>query len=287
MSRTLFLYYSQTGQSAEAIETLARSFQPDCDIVRFECEETFNFPWSMSGFFRAFPRCVRGLAPRTKPTGVDWEKYDLIVLGYQVWFLSPSLPFQGFLKSPEAHGLRGKKVVTVLTCRNLWYSASKTVRGALIKLGAEFLGQVTICELSPLWASFVTTPRWMLTGRKNAFSFFPPAGIQAADFTALAAVGRQLHRSWSESHGQTIERELLKSNLDRVSLRLMDRIGNRFFRAWAPAILALAPRPGPWQDILLILFRLNLIALIVSVGPCTKIIELLVGNDSKLFQHHA
>lgn len=287
MKRTLFVYYSQAGQAALAIETLARPFGPACEVVRFEASETFSFPWSITRFFRAFPRCVRGYAPAPHELNIDWDKYDLVVLGYQVWFLSPSLPFQGFLQSPEARGLHGKKVITVLTCRNLWYSASRLVREQLLKLGADHLGQITVCERSPLWASFVTTPRWMLTGRRNAFGFFPAAGIQAEDFKALADVGVRLARSWTESGGLEVDRRLLTSNLDRLSLRLMDRIGRRFFRIWASLIVMLAPQPGRWQDFMLILFRLNLIALIVSVGPCTKIVELLVGNDSKLFQRQA
>ena len=284
MKRTLFLYYSQAGQAAEAIEALARPFGPECDVVRFETSESFAFPWSVTDFFRAFPRCVRGDAPAPRGLNIAWDRYDLVVLGYQVWFLSPSLPFQGFLQSAEARGLRGKRVITLLTCRNLWYSASRVAREKLLKLEADFLGQITVCEKSPLWASFVTTPRWMLTGRKNAFAFFPPAGIQAEDFQVLADVGTKLARSWKDSNGREVDRRLLTSNLDRLSLRLMDRIGRRFFRIWASVIAALAPQPGLWQDFVLILFRLNLIALIVSVGPCTKIIELLVGNGSKLSQ---
>jgi hypothetical protein len=69
-----------------------------------------------------------------------------------------------------------------------------------------------------------------------------------------------------------MDAKLLGTNLDRLSLRMMDRIGRRFFRGWARMIIALAPHAGLWQDFLLILFRLNLIALILSIGPCTMVI---------------
>lgn len=286
MKKALFLYYSQANQTERAMNTLAESFRGTmaCDVVRFESEERFRFPWSMRGFFRAFPRCVRGEAPRPLPLNINWEDYELVVLGYQVWFLSPSLPIQGLLQSSEAEGLKGKPVICVLTCRNLWYSASKVMRTSLQKIGADFLGQITLCEISPLWASFVTTPRWMLTGRNNAFGIFPAAGVSEQDFSALTQRGRRLALSWSA--GQGVGEGVLGSNLDRLSLRLMDRIGRRFFKIWAGVLAVVAPRAGVWQDCMLILFRLNLIALIVGVGPCTKVAELLVGSDSKKVKNY-
>ena len=36
--------------------------------------------------------------------------YDLVVLGYQTWYLSPSLPTTGFLKSRYAKVLKGKTI---------------------------------------------------------------------------------------------------------------------------------------------------------------------------------
>ena len=184
MKKALVLFYSQAGQTQQAIETFVRGLAPElaCHIVSIKSREEFSFPWTMSKFFRVFPRSVQGVAPETEPLNVDWENYDLVILGYQVWFLSPSLPIQGFFKSKDAENLRGKKVITVLTCRNLWYSASSWIQERLRRLGAIPLGQVTVCELSPILASFITTPRWMLTGKKNPFFVFPAAGISERSF---------------------------------------------------------------------------------------------------------
>jgi hypothetical protein len=151
-------------------------------------------------------------------------------------------------------------------------------------MGGTFLGQITVCEISPLWASFVTTPRWMLTGKKTPFAFFPAAGIRENDFLALQAQGRELAENWLKSPNQSVSPELLKSNLDRLSLRMMDRIGHRAFRFWARLIMRIAPNPGPWQDLCLIIFRINLILLIVFVAPYTKVVEVLLGRNSTAFQ---
>ncbi len=289
MKKALILYYSQTGQTQAAIDAFATGFSKSVayDVLRIEPSEKFAFPWKISSFFRAFPRCVKGLAPSIEPLDIDWKNYDLVILGYQVWFLSPSLPVQGFLNSKDAEGLRGKSVITIITCRNLWYSALGRIRARLNELGATHLGQITLCELSPVWASFVTTPRWMLTGKKAAFAFFPAAGISPVDFEPMEEKGLRLGRAWisggsNASHTFSADWEQqFGSNLTKVSLAMMDWIGIRVFRAWAGFILKLAPRAGLKQDLLLVAFRLNLIALILTVAPCTKIFEVLVNNDPK------
>jgi hypothetical protein len=283
MKKVLVISYSQAGQTQRALTTFLRGFEKNvqCDRVVIEPKEKFPFPWKMSHFFRVFPRSVRGVAPEIENPQIRWDDYDLVILGFQVWFLSPSLPIQGFLQSPYASGLRRKKVVTLVTCRNLWHSASRTVHDKLTALGAQHLGQITLGETSPLWASFVTTPRWMLTGKKSAFAFFPEAGISAEEFAKLEEKGERLGLSWVSSQGHTLSKNEYGSNLKKVSLSLMDAIGFRFFLFWSAFILLLAPRAGILQDILLLLFRVNLVLLILTVAPCTKLFEVLVGNSPK------
>lgn len=276
--RILFLYYSQAGQTDRAMNSVfeeLRSRGHECDSQQIECVENFPFPWSMGRFFRIFPLCISGRASDLKPFTFRGD-YDLIVLGYQVWFLSPSLPIQSFLQSEIARKLlSGQPVITLCTCRNLWYSAAQIVVKKLETLGANWVAHHSICERSPLWASFVTTPRWMLTGRRDAFAFFPPAGIREDDFLKFPA---EVAVTAEEFFAFAKPRSKWNSNLDRLSLRWMDKFGRGFFEFWARVILTIAPRPGRWQDLCLVMFRLNLIAVIVSVGLTTKIAELVYGR---------
>lgn len=286
MKKALFLYYSQTGQTERAMKTLAKGFAQvaPCATAVYAVDEKFSFPWKMTSFFRVFPRAVLGLAPRLENLPINLDEYDLIFLGGQVWFLSPSLPLQSFLQSKSAQAVRGRKIITVVTCRNLWYSALNSVRTSIQKLGGHFLGQITVCEISPIWASFVTTPRWMLTGNKAPFAFFPAAGIRENDFVALEDLGKKIAADWIGSGENSVSSELLSSNLDRPSLRMMDRIGRRFFEFWARFIMRIAPKAGVWQDFWLILFRINLIILIVTVAPYTKVVEMLSGCNPTALQ---
>jgi hypothetical protein len=282
MKRALIIYYSQVGQTEKAVEHLARGLgrAMATDVRRLEPEEPYTFPWSMRNFFRAFPRCVQSVAPRTRPLDVAWGDYDLVLLAYPVWFLSPALPMQGFLLSEEARGLRGKAVITVATCRNLPISAGIWMKNHIAALGGRFVGQLAACELGSIWTSLVTTPRWMLTGRKDAFWFFPPAGLADAAFAQIEASATGIAQAWVASKGDPGCLPELGSNLNRVSLSLMDRIGHDlFFRPWSRLILKLFPKPGLGQDVLLVLFRISLVVLIICGGPCIRVLEWSVRNN--------
>ena len=274
MKKVLTIYYSQAGQTQRAVESFLRGFGKSVptDSVAIEPLEKFDFPWSIRNFFRVMPRCVQRKAPEIKPLQVNWENYEFVILAYQVWFLSPSLPLQGFLNSPSAGGLKGKKVLALATCRNLWRSAALTLVQMLKKTNCSFLGQITLCELSPLWASFVTTPRWMLKGKKSPFWFFPAAGIEDQEFEKLEEKAIRIGRMFAQT--DRISRSELCSNLNRPSLDKMEQIGFPFFRLWSAWILWVAPQPNFWQDFWLLLFRLNLVLLIVCVAPCTKLYEI-------------
>ena len=276
MKKVLIISYSHTGQTETAISSLLRGLQKhvECDVREIQSQEKFGFPWKMRDFFRAFPRCQRGPVPAIRPLEIQWENYDLVICAYQVWFLSPSLPFQGFLQSEIARGLKNKKVITVVTCRNLWQSALARVKKTLQDLGAQHLGQITLCETGPVWASFVTTPRWMLTGKKAAFWFFPEAGLASSDFAGLQSKGEALGKAWAISSGTAWAQNELGANRESVSLELMDKIGQKFFWFWSGLIQRGSKGPGVWQDFLLVLFRANLILLILAVLPLTKIYEI-------------
>ena len=82
MKKALIVYYSQAGQTERAVEHLARGLgrAVATDLRRIEPEEPFKFPWSMRSFFRAFPRCMQSVAPRTQPLNLRWDDYDLVLL---------------------------------------------------------------------------------------------------------------------------------------------------------------------------------------------------------------
>ncbi|WP_233267327.1 hypothetical protein [Paraglaciecola sp. L3A3] len=58
----------------------------------------------------------------------------MIILTYQVWFLSPSIPIASFLQSEPAKKLfKDTPVVTIIGCRGMWLMAQEKVKTLLKK----------------------------------------------------------------------------------------------------------------------------------------------------------
>ncbi|MFV3384781.1 hypothetical protein ACNFCJ_04890 [Pseudomonas sp. NY15364] len=102
----------------------------EVDFLTLQPAQPFPFPWPFLGFFRIFPETVLMKPQPLLPLAVDADKrYDLVILAYQVWFLSPSLPCTSFLASPEAARLlKDTPVVTLIGCRNMWLMAQEKVK---------------------------------------------------------------------------------------------------------------------------------------------------------------
>ena len=101
MAKALIIFYSQAGQTEKAVRRFSAGLSRHLDVetVPIETVEPFRFPWSITRFFRVFPLCVKSVTPAILLMQIEWDRYDLIVLAYPVWFLSPALPMQAFLKS--------------------------------------------------------------------------------------------------------------------------------------------------------------------------------------------
>ncbi|MGB7540893.1 MAG: dialkylresorcinol condensing enzyme, partial [Burkholderiales bacterium] len=126
MKRVLVVYYSQTGQSGEVVRSFTAPLATCADIelrlIALQPRTPYPFPWRFFRFLDVFPESVHLDPAPIVPIEVEPdEDYDLVILAYQVWFLSPSQPVTAFLKSRAAQRLlAGKPVVTLIACRNMW-----------------------------------------------------------------------------------------------------------------------------------------------------------------------
>jgi hypothetical protein len=100
--------------------------------------------------------------PELQPVAFDPDgRFDLVIIAYQVWFLSPSLPVTGFLKSEAARVLKGKPVVTLIVCRNMWLTAQEKMKTLIASKGGHLIDNVALVDRGAPWTTFVTTPRWL------------------------------------------------------------------------------------------------------------------------------
>jgi hypothetical protein len=194
LARVLAVYYSQSGQMRRILErVLAPLVAAGVEVVWAPIEPVpaYPFPWRVREFFDAFPESVAGIpcalrAPAFDPDG----RYDLVVLGWQPWFLSPSIPAASFLRSEAGRVLAGRPVVTVVGARNMWLVAQEEIKRLVRAAGGSLVGNIALVDRAPNLVSAVTILRWMLRGRKEPFLGFPEAGVRAADVTPRRASAR-------------------------------------------------------------------------------------------------
>ncbi len=240
--KILVVYYTQTGQLRRIIDNVLAPIRDKADIVFEELVpvEPFPFPWKKQQFYDAMPESVQGTPRAIKPLKVDVQAhYDLVVLAYQPWFLSPSQPTAAFIQSDEARQLlNGKKVVTLLGSRNMWLNAQEKVKGYLTKAGADLVGNIVLVDTSPNLVSVITVLRWAFKGKKEATWLLPPAGVQEKDIVAssrfAAPIAQALEqKSWDNLHPQLLAAQSVDL---KPNLVLLEERGVKAFRFWAKFI---------------------------------------------------
>ncbi|MDP2747421.1 dialkylrecorsinol condensing enzyme [Pseudomonas sp.] len=215
------------------------------------------------------------------PLAVDASKrYDLVILAYQVWFLSPSQPMTAFLASPEAaHLLKGTPVVTLIGCRNMWLMAQEKVKSRLTELGARLVDNIALTDACGTAASFLATPLWLFTGRQKSYSWVPRAGIDEAEIVAASRFGVAMAQRLT-ADSLPIEQPML-SGLGAVKidekLIASEKVGNRSFQLWSRLLAALGPQHSRRRGAGLVVYILFLLCLIVTVVPLSALLKKLLA----------
>jgi hypothetical protein len=285
VKRILVLHYSQSGEVDRAVQSFVGPLSMlgvELVMERIKPKADYAYPWkSVYGFFDVFPECLNEEPPEIHPPsfGKD-EVFDLVILAYQVWFLAPSLPVQGFLKSEYARILKDTKIITLVISRGLWFSASETMKRMIADLGGIHIDNVAVSHQGPTLTTFVTTPRWMLTGRRDRFlRVFPEAGTGRADMEGLERFGRAIANNLGALSTNS-QRSLLKG-LDAVELNaryvILERAGWISYRYWAK-IARLFGEAGSWKRRPIIyLFLAYLIVFLPVAIPISMILRLLLN----------
>jgi hypothetical protein len=145
----LVLGYSQTGRTADALETFVGALRASPDValteVRIRPRTPFPYPWPLRDVWSVFPEVVCERPIALEPLGFDaTRRYDLIVLGCQVWFLSCSLPICSLFQGDASHVFRDTPVVPVLTYRKAWSEGLAAVERHVARLGGRIAGRVVL-----------------------------------------------------------------------------------------------------------------------------------------------
>lgn len=289
--RILILYYTQTGQQRAILESLASPLSAAGHDVHYENiqpVEAYPFPWSAYQFFNAFPETFHQKTLALKPPGEKaYESYDLVILGYQPWFLTPSRPVSSFLQSDEGKRiLNNKNVITVLGCRNMWLGAQEKVKRHLQNAGAHLKGHIALVDTSGNLVSLITILRWMLGGKKEAFLFFPPAGVAETDIRNAARFGKTIEQALAAGdYGGLQEKLLSQGAIDvKPSLVLLEKRGQKGFSVWSRFIASGGSLHSTGRKIRVYTFLYVLLPAIFILSPLLWITSeiMLLTNRKKL-----
>ena len=281
MKKVLVLYYSQTGQLTEVVKSFASALEVDENIElvyqAIEPKKAFPFPWGKLEFFDIFPESVYmdGCDIKDFDKVSENDDFDLVVLAYTIWFLSPSLPISGFLNSKYAKLLEDKPVITLIACRNMWIMAQEKMKKKLKELNATLIDNVVLTDQGGNLATFFTTPRWMWTGRKNAFWGLPKSGVHPDEIKRASRFGKALVSALE----QNLEKEKtpLLQGLEAVKVdnRLVgtEKIATKSFNIWGGLIRKLGTTGDKARVPALALYFLFLISLIAIVVPINTLVK--------------
>ncbi len=241
--KILAIYYTQSGQMGDIIGSFTAPMAASgatVEKVRICPETNFDFPWTGSRFFSVMPDCVLGNPRPLKPYVLKEDKYDLVVLGYQPWFLSPSIPSSTLLQDPKFKDIiKDTPVVTISAGRNMWLNAFDKIKKLLTDAGANHVGNVALVDKHANPVSFVTIFYWMLSGKKERYlNIFPKPGVSDADIERTKLYGETVAQHLENGNWEGMQQEMvdLGAVMIKYPLMVIEGKAKYIFAAWAKII---------------------------------------------------
>ncbi len=239
----LVIYYSQSGQLGEIVESLTLPLIEagnQVETVRVHMETEYPFPWTGKSFFAVMPDCVKGVPSQLKAIDLKQSKYDLIILGYQAWFLSPGIPTNSILQLPSVKAvLKDTPVIAITGARNMWISAMEVLKKSLKQSGAKLSGHVALVDHHHNFISFITIFYWMFKAKKEKLlNLFPKPGVADEDIKNCRLFGEtvQLHlvsNNWEELQPTLLQQ---KAVVVKYNLMFIESKAKKIFTIWANII---------------------------------------------------
>ncbi|WP_294232412.1 dialkylrecorsinol condensing enzyme DarA [uncultured Chryseobacterium sp.] len=277
----LVIYYTQSGQLEDIMKNVARPFEDkneeyEVTYYNIQLKKDFPFPWSSDVFFNTFPESYLQIPSEIipPPEEVLNKKFDLVLFGYQVWYLTPSIPIISFLKSGYAEGiLKDTPVVTVSGTRNMWMLSQEKLKVYLKNLNAKLVGNIALVDRHDNYTSVLTILRWMTTGKKEKSGMLPAAGVSDQEIAGSGKYGKIIEKHLSENTMETLQPDLIKNGAVEIRAFLVrvEKVGNKIFTVWSNLIIKKKEK----RPLLIKFFKVYLMAAIWIISPVVLFLHLL------------
>ncbi|MET3038040.1 dialkylresorcinol condensing enzyme DarA [Chryseobacterium sp. NRRL B-14859] len=277
----LVIYYSQTGQLEEIVRNIARPFESkkeeyDITYYNIQLKEDFPFPWPGDVFFNTFPESYLQIPREIIPPSEEVlsKKYDLILFGYQVWYLTPSIPIISFLKSGYAEEiLKDTPVVTISATRNMWMLSQEKLKVYLKNLQAKLVGNIALVDRHDNYTSVLTILRWLTTGQKEKSGMLPAAGVSDEEIAGSVKYGDIIEKHFRSNDMSHLQPDLVKNGAIEIRpfLVRVEKVGNKIFTVWSNLIINKKEK----RPLLIKFFKVYLMAAIWIISPIVLVLHLL------------
>jgi len=231
----------------------------------------FDFPWTSDNFYQAFPESRQEIPFKNREIDFsDIADADLVVLGYQPWFLSLSIPISSFLQEPSTQSyLNGKSVVTVVGSRNMWISSHDSINRFFIKSNCNWVANIVLEDRHNNLVSVLTIFRWLIDNKKEASRYLPEAGVSQTDIDSVAGLASEIYYSLENKDYKTLQSRIADRGgvAFHNNLYLIERVGHKMFGIWSKWILKKGSYQSPERKFRLILFKYYLMTVIFIVSP--------------------
>jgi hypothetical protein len=285
MKKILVIYFTQSGQLNKAVKATLAPFENAKDVeVHYEeikPAKPFPFPWSYMEFFDAFPESVHGIPCELQPFKFNPnDNYDLVIIAYQPWFLSVSIPINSFLQTTEAKQLlKNKNVITILACRNMWLNAQEKMKLHLKFLGANLIGNITYVDKAANLVSLITVLAFALKGVEGkVWGILPKYGVSEKELNERAPVlGDIVLKHMVVSNYNGMQQELNDSGAMNIksNLLLMEGRGKALFPLYANYISKKGPSGSKSRRTRVRIFGIVLPTAILILSPIITIVSRL------------
>ena len=279
MKNVLVIYYSQSGQLQSIAQSIAKPLvaSKDVNVVfhEIQLEKPFPFPWNKEAFFDAFPESFLQIPTALKPVPEEIlnTKFDLILFHYQVWYLSPSIPINSFLKSSEAKKLfNNTPVLTISGSRNMWVMAQEKIKVLLKNNNAQLKGNIALVDRVGNLISVITIVEWMFSGvKKKYLGIFPLPGVSDKDIVESSKFGEIILSDLKKGDFEELQPKLVQVGAVKISSYLVsvDRTANKIFRKWSNFINTKKESRKTWLK----LFNIYLLLAIWLISPIVYILH--------------
>lgn len=275
--KILIIYYSQTGQLKRILASIFSKLDREnveIEYCAIQPKEPFAFPWSSDDFFNAFPETVTANPTPIEAVQVNGN-YDLIVLGWQPWYLSPSQPIAAFLQSADAKNiLSNQNVLLISGIRNMWIMAFQDLKNYLFEFNVKIVGNIVIEDLNSNLKSVRTVTKWQLTGDKGPYEKLPEAGVSKEEIKRAERFGPTIKKalmnnSYNSLQDKLVEQGAVKENLP---IMLVEKNGKKIFKIWSNFILKKGDRLNKARLGRVRFFKNYLIFMIFVISPIPALI---------------